>query len=236
MLPNANEPENGSQTPSVGQPPASPEQDQSAPITRQEFQEGLKEFRTMVQESLNKQYQGVQSQNDQFRRNVQTTVGSLEQTLRDLQAKGLVNMSEAQINQAVREDQIDRILAQNSGEQPATPAGQQGDQAPQQGGDFNTQITAMADRLLAQHNVTLEDGDPELQQYKVAEAASNPNPEVYLMAVNQAGAAKAERLKQQSVARAPGLLPSTPDTTNPLSGVTDLDAIWSQTSLGKLRG
>jgi hypothetical protein len=124
------------------------------------------------------------------------------------------------------------------GQQAPTTPGQVGGQPaePASGGDFNAQITAMATRIEKRYEIELKEGDPEITEYEVDKHAQSPNPEDYLLAVERASRAKAERMKKQSIARAPGTLPSTPDTTNPLTGVTDLDAIWSQTSLGKLKG
>ena len=193
-----------------------------------QIDESLKQFRAGLQETLSKNYQGVQRQTDRYQQNVQKQIGSFEQQLRDLQQKGYVKMSEQEIQQAVRENQIDQLLTQN--QQPGQPG-----PGPQDN-DFNSQVTAAATRIEQKYGVTLEEGDPEITQFEIDKYAQSPNPEDFLLAVQQAAQAKAARIKQQGPARAPGLLPSTPDTSNPLNGVTDLDAIWAQTSLGKIRG
>lgn len=231
MFPNANEPANEASPNTEGQPNGQ-EQTHSVPITREEFQAGLKQFEQALQEKLSKQYQGVQSQTDRFTNNVTKQLGSFEQTLRDLQARGIVNMSEAQIKQAVREDALDRVIAGQ-----VQPTGQVGNTNPTQSGNvIADMVNAAADRISKRYEVTIDDSDPEVTQFKLAELSQSPNYEDYLLGFEKATAAKAARLKQQGVARSPGIIQHTPDTSNPLEGVTDLSAIWSQTSLGKLRG
>jgi len=237
MLPNSDETKGAPSDQTQGQANGNQKQDVPEYVTKAilddrlgQIDESLKQFRAGLQETLSKNYQGVQRQTDRYQQSVQKQIGSFEQQLRDLQQKGYVKMSEQEIQQAVRDNQIDQLLTQQN-QQPGQQA-----QPVSQDNDFNSQVTAAAARIEQKYGVTLEEGDPEISQFEIDKYAQSPNPEDFLLAIQQAAQAKSARIKQQGPARAPGLLPSAPDTSNPLNGVTDLDAIWSQTSLGKLRG
>lgn len=241
MLPNSNEPEVQSSAQGPGQGPAKQEQNVPEYVTKailderlSQIDESLKQFRNGLQEQLSKQYQGVQRQTDRYQNNVQSQISTFEQQLRDLQSKGIVKMSEEQIQQAVRDDKIDKLL-QGQGQPQAQPGQPVGQPAPT-GDDFTDRINAAASRIEQRHGVSLQEGDPEIAQFRLDELAQSPNYEDYLLGYEQASAAKAARVKQQGPARAPGLISHSPDVSNPLEGVKDLDAIWKQTSLGKIRG
>lgn len=234
MLPNSNQAEAQSSDPAPGQEQTTQKQNVPEYVTKaileerlNQIDESLKQFRSGLQEQLSNQYQGVQRQTDRYQQNVQNQISGFEAQLRDLQSKGYVNMTEEQIQKAVRENKIDQVLAQQEPQKSGQPAST--------GNDFADSINAAASRIEQRHGVTLDQNDPEIAQFKLDQLAQSPNYEDYLLGYEQAASAKAVRVKQQQPARAPGLLPHSPDTTNPLDGVKDLDAIWAETSLGKIR-
>jgi hypothetical protein len=233
MLPN-NDPEVGSPPQEPGQEPAGQEQTPPAPVTQDVLDESLKQFRNGIQEMLNKNYQGIQSQTDRYQSQVTEQVSGFEAQLRSLQSKGIVNMTEPQIQQAVRENRIDELLDQQNGQPQAQAPGQVQQpgqtQVPQ---SYADQINAAAEAIETEHKVTLDAGDPEITQFEIDKHAQSSNPLDYLRAIENAVKAKAERVSKQSPARAPGLIQGTPGQSNPLENVTDLGQLWSQTSLGK---
>lgn len=234
VLPN-NEPEVGSpQAQEPGQAPAAQEQTPPEPVTQQVLDESLKQFRTGIQEMLNKNYQGIQSQTDRYQQEVTQQVSGFETQLRNLHNKGIVNMTEPQIQQAVRENQIDQLLA---GQQPEAQAPGQVQQPGQtqvaQDASYTDKINAAAKAIETEYKVTLDNGDPELAKFEVEKHSQSANPLDYLKAIEAAAKAKAERMSGQSPARTPALIQGGPGQSNPLENVTDLGELWNRTSLGK---
>ena len=231
-LPN-NDPEEGSPPQEPGQEPSG-EQTQPEPVTQQVLDDSLKQFREGIQDMLNKNYQGTQSRTDRHQEQVATQLGQFETQLRSLQSKGVVNLTEPQIQQAVRENRIDELLDQDlpPGQAPGQVQPQGPGQVPQQG-SYEDRINAAAEAIETEHKVTLEKGDPEVTQFEIDKHAQSDNPLDFLKAIENAAKAKAERLSKQLPARAPGLIQGSQSQSNPLENVTDLGELWNQTTLGK---
>lgn len=188
-------------------------------ITKAELDGKLEELKSL----LGKNFQAVQSQTDRYQSKVQAALQNFEGAIKTLTDQG-ISIDPAMVKSAKQQVAFD---AMTKGDLPAEQAPQEpAEEVNPQLSAYRDTVTAAAEQLMTVSGITLEDDDPEIEQF--IEPAAEGTPKQYLEAITKAITAKRERLAKGV---SPGALPSLTSggsaASNSIQNIMDTETLWN---------